>query len=53
MARQRDRIYMPAGAGGLIRYPEEEKEVVKLKPKHVVIIVTVIVVLELLLKVLF
>ena len=30
---------MPMGAGGLMRYPEEEKEVIKLKPKHIIWIV--------------
>lgn len=52
MAKQ-DRVYMPSGIGGLIRYPEEEKEVIKLKPNHVIYIVVAIVVLELILKVLF
>ena len=50
---KRDKIYMPSGMGGLIRYPEEEKEVIKLKPEYVVWIVIVIVALELILKVLF
>jgi len=53
MVKQKDRIYMPMGTGGLLRYSEEEKELIKIKPKHVVIIVTAIVVFEILLKFLF
>jgi len=41
---------MPMGTGGLLRYPEEEKEVIKLKPKHVIWIIAGIVVLEIFLK---
>jgi len=50
---KKDKIYMPMGAGGLMRYSEQEKELIKVKPKHVVWIVTGIVVLELILKVFF
>jgi len=32
MARQKERIYLPAGFGGLIRYGEEEESKFKLKP---------------------
>lgn len=53
MVSKRDKIYMPSGVGGLIRYPEEEKEVIKLKPKHVVIGVIAIAVFEILLKFIF
>ncbi|MBI2543363.1 MAG: preprotein translocase subunit Sec61beta [Candidatus Aenigmarchaeota archaeon] len=53
MSSKKDKIYMPSGVGGLIRYPDEEKEVIKLKPKHVVIIVIGIAVFELALNFLF
>lgn len=53
MAKAGERIYMPMGTGGLMRYPEEEKEVIKLKPKHVIGIVIGIAVFELILKFLF
>jgi len=46
MARSKDRIYMPMGAGGLLRYQDEEKQVFKIKPKHVVAIVVIISFLE-------
>ena len=48
-----DRVYMPSGIGGLIRYQEEEKQVIKLKPMQIVYLVVGIVVFELLLKLLF
>ena len=48
MAR-RDRIYMPMGTGGLLRYHEEE-EMFVIKPEHVVAIVICVIALELLLK---
>lgn len=50
MGKQKDKIYMPMGTGGLLRYSEEEKEVVKVTPKQVVAIVVTIVVLEIILK---
>jgi preprotein translocase subunit Sec61beta len=52
MARK-DKIYIPSGVGGLVRYPEEEKEVLKIKPQHLVLLVFLIVIFELLLKFLF
>ena len=53
MASKKDKIYMPSGVGGLIRYPEEEKNVIKLKPKHVIWIVVGIAIFEILLKIIF
>jgi preprotein translocase subunit Sec61beta len=53
MAKKSERVYMPMGTGGLLRYPEEEKELIKIKPKHVVVIVAAIVIFEILLKFLF
>jgi preprotein translocase subunit Sec61beta len=49
MAKQ-EKLYMPMGTGGLLRYSEEGKELIKIKPKQVIMIVIVVVVLELLLK---
>jgi preprotein translocase subunit Sec61beta len=48
MAR-RDRVYMPLGTGGLLRYQEEE-EMLVIKPEHVVAIVIAVIALEFLLK---
>jgi preprotein translocase subunit Sec61beta len=49
MARQKDKVYMPMGSGGLLRYQEEE-EMISIKPKHIVITVIGIIVLEILVK---
>ena len=53
MAKNKDKVYMPSGVGGLVRYSEEEKEVIKLKPKHVVWIVVGLAAFEIALKFLF
>jgi preprotein translocase subunit Sec61beta len=45
------KIYMPMGMGGLIRYTEEEKVFIKLKPKHVIAIIFCLVIIEILLKI--
>ena len=50
MAPQKDKVYMPSGIGGLIRYGEEEQQVIKIKPMQIVWLVAGIVVLELLMK---
>jgi len=50
---KKDKIYMPAGTGGLIRYGEEQKELIKIKPRHVVYITIGIIVLEVILKIFF
>lgn len=51
MVKQKDRIYMPMGTGGLLRYPGEEKEIIKIKPKVVVAIVVALAAFEILLKI--
>jgi len=50
---KKDKVYLPAGTGGLIRYGEEQKELIKIKPKHVVYIAICIIILEIALKVFF
>lgn len=52
MAKKREKVYMPSGVGGLIRYPEEEEEVLKIKPKHLIYIIIGIVIFELLVRLL-
>jgi len=47
---KKDRIYMPSGAGGLIRFGEEGEQKIKLKPVWVVYIVAALVVVEIVLK---
>jgi len=35
---KRDKVYIPTGIGGLIRYGEEEESKIKLKPEQVIYI---------------
>jgi len=53
MVKRRNRVYMPMGVGGLLRYPEEEEELIKLKPKHVIYFAIGLIIFEIILKVLF
>jgi preprotein translocase subunit Sec61beta len=46
----KDKMYMPQSTAGLIRYFDEGKETVKIKPEHVVAVSVVIIALELALK---
>lgn len=50
MAKQKDKVYMPMGTGGLLRYQEEEEEMIVVKPRHMVAIVIGMVILEIFLK---
>ena len=45
---KKDKVYIPAGVGGLIKYSEEEKTFIKLKPSHFIILVMLIAIIELL-----
>jgi preprotein translocase subunit Sec61beta len=49
MARK-DKIYMPMGTGGLMRYSEEEKVLFKVKPMWVVYLVIVLAAIEIIAK---
>jgi preprotein translocase subunit Sec61beta len=46
----KNKIRMPPSTAGLIRYFEESKEAIKLKPEHLVIVAVIIIVIELALK---
>jgi len=48
-----DKISMPSGFGGLLRYDEEYKSRIMLKPKHVIIFLVAIVAFYLVLKLFF
>lgn len=41
-----EKTYMPAGMGGLMRFGEEEEPIVKIQPKHVIVIVSAIIAFE-------
>jgi len=47
---KKDKFRMPTGMAGLIRYGEDTKEQLKIKPKHVIAFCLIVVVLEVLLK---
>lgn len=49
MAREK-KVYMPSGFGGLVRFPEEEEELIKLKPEWVVYASVGLIILELILR---
>ncbi|MEM5811714.1 MAG: preprotein translocase subunit Sec61beta [Candidatus Aenigmatarchaeota archaeon] len=46
---KKDKVYIPAGIGGLIRYPEEEKSKIKLKPIHVILFALGMAIIEIIL----
>jgi len=47
---KKDKIYLPRGIGGLIRYSEEEEQIIKLKPEHVIWIVIAIIIFEIIMR---
>lgn len=46
---KRDKVYIPAGAGGLFRYPEEEKTKIKIKPEFVIAFAVFLAIIEIIL----
>ncbi len=46
-------IIMPSGAGGLMRYNEEYKSILKIKPTHVFLFIILIIVFVTVLKIFF
>jgi len=46
-----DKINMPQGMGGLVRYFDEYKSKIELKPGHVIILIVVIIIIELILHI--
>jgi len=47
-----DRLNIPSGMGGLVRYNEEYESKFKLKPEHVVVFIIAVIVFVTVLKVL-
>lgn len=43
-------IRMPMGTGGLLRYYDEYKSKVQIKPQYIIIMIAVVIILELFLK---
>lgn len=50
---KREKIYMPMGTGGLLRYSEEGEEYIKIKPKQLLFISIGIIIFELILNFFF
>ena len=47
---KKDKVYLPLGMGGIFRFEEEEKHLIKLKPIHLVYITIGIILFEILLR---
>jgi len=45
-----DRVRMPVGMAGLMRYGEESKDQIKVKPKYVIAFCVTVVLIELILR---
>jgi len=50
---EKDRMQMPQSSAGLIRYFDQTKETIKIKPEHVVIVSVVVVAMEIALRFMF
>ncbi|MEM5804521.1 MAG: preprotein translocase subunit Sec61beta [Candidatus Aenigmatarchaeota archaeon] len=50
---EKQQMQAPSGMAGLVRYYEDEKSLIKLKPQHVVAICSFLVVLEIILYTMF
>jgi len=46
-----DRISMPSSFGGIVRYFDEYKSSIRLKPAHVILIIVLVIVLEVALRI--
>ena len=44
-----DRISMPSGMGGLVRYFDDAKSKIQFKPEHIVIFIVIVIIAEILL----
>ena len=49
---KKDKNYMPQSTAGLIRYFDDSKKAVKIKPEHILIVCTGLVVAEIIIKIL-
>lgn len=47
---KKDKTRLPSGMGGLVRYDEEIKETIKLKPEHVIFFALAVILIEVVLK---
>jgi preprotein translocase subunit Sec61beta len=47
------KVQMPQSTAGLVRYFEESKESIKIKPEYLIVVLVIIIILEIGLKFLF
>ncbi|MFH1445337.1 MAG: preprotein translocase subunit Sec61beta [Nanoarchaeota archaeon] len=47
------KMQMPQSTAGLIRYFDESKESIKIKPEHIIIFSTIVIALEVILRLMF
>jgi preprotein translocase subunit Sec61beta len=47
---RKNKVQMPQSTAGLVRYFEESKEAIKLKPEHIVIMCVIIIAVEIALR---
>ncbi|MEK6841485.1 MAG: SEC61-beta family protein [Nanoarchaeota archaeon] len=45
-----ERVQLPSGMGGLVRYFDDAKSKIRFKPEHVVAFVVIVIVVEILLQ---
>lgn len=45
----REKIQMPSGMGGLVRYFDEYKSKIEFKPGHIIVLVVIIIIIEIIL----
>jgi len=50
---QKGKMNMPQSTAGLIRYFDQSKEAIKLKPEHIAIFCVIIIALEIMLRFMF
>ncbi|MEM5812245.1 MAG: preprotein translocase subunit Sec61beta [Candidatus Aenigmatarchaeota archaeon] len=50
---KKDKIIMPQSTAGLVRYFEESKEAIKLRPEHIVVVCVLIIALEIAFRFIF
>lgn len=48
-----DKIQMPSGMGGLVRYFDDAQSKIKFKPEHIVIFIVLVIIFEILLHTYF
>ncbi len=51
MANGGETMRMPSGAGGLVRYFDEYKSKIQLKPEHVVLLIILVIVFEIVIRI--